>query len=103
MTATENMDQAVLVIVEITSIHDQEGFKKYQLGAREQIGRRGGAVVARGGASLEGAPAFGSLMIQRWSSEQKFLDWQSSEEYQPLRSIRLACADTRIAVVPLLA
>jgi uncharacterized protein (DUF1330 family) len=91
----------VLVIVEIGAVRDQAALKSYQLGAREQIGRHGGTVLARGGSPFEGSPPFGPVLVQKWPSEQAFRAWQESAEYQPLRELRRACADLRIAVVPL--
>lgn len=101
MIETSAVNQAVLVIVEVSALHDPDQFKAYQLGTREQIGRRGGAVLARGGSSVEGSPPFQSLLIQEWPSARAFLDWQDSDEYRPLRSMRLASATLRIAIVPL--
>lgn len=94
-------DKQVLVVVEIRSVHDAEALKAYQAGARQQIVEYGASVIARGGATLEGTPAFGPLMVQHWPSEDAFRTWQGSESYRPLRAIREACADLRIAVIPL--
>ena len=94
-------DSEVLVVVEVRSVTDPEAMKTYQNGARQQIGAYGASVIARGGSTLEGAPAFGPLMVQRWPSEQAFRSWQDSEEYRPLRAVRESCADLRIAVIPL--
>ena len=93
-------NENVLVIVEVAAVRDPAMLKSYQLRAREQIGRHGGAVLARGGSMLEGAP-FGPLLVQRWPSEQAFRAWQESAEYEPLRDLRRTCADLRIVVVPL--
>jgi uncharacterized protein (DUF1330 family) len=41
-------------------------------------------------------------MVQQWPSAQAFTAWQQSEEYRPLLQIRQACAELRIATVPLL-
>jgi len=54
MNETGSANHAVLVILEVSAIHDQDQFKAYQLHAREQIGKRGGAVVARGGSPVVG-------------------------------------------------
>jgi uncharacterized protein (DUF1330 family) len=94
-------DGGVLVVVEVRSIGDADRFKKYQAGAREQIASYGGAVIARGGSPVEGDPPFGTLMIQKWPSQQAFMSWQESEQYRPLRDIRRSCADLRISVVPI--
>jgi uncharacterized protein (DUF1330 family) len=93
------VSERVLVVVEIKSVRDPEEFKAYQVGARQQIARYGGQVVARGGRSTEG-DTFGTLLVQAWPSEGAFLAWQESDEYRPLRELRRRCADMRIAVVP---
>ncbi len=98
---TVMQNQEVLVVVEIRSVKDAEAMKTYQMGARQQIGAYGATVIARGGSTLEGAPAFGPLMVQRWPSEQAFRTWQDSDDYRPLRALRQSCADLRIAVIPL--
>lgn len=92
-------DEGVLVIVEIAAVRDPAALKSYQLGAREQLGRYGATVLARGGSTVEGAP-FGPFLVQKWPSEQAFRAWQASAEYQPLRDLRRSCADLRIAVIP---
>lgn len=94
-------DSEVLVVVEIRSVKDPEKLKAYQAGARQQIGAYGATVIARGGSTLEGIPAFGPLMVQRWPSERAFRGWQESDDYRPLRELRESCVDLRIAVIPL--
>lgn len=91
----------VLVVVEIQSVKDPAGMQAYQTAARQQIGKYGGLVIARGGSSVEGSPPFGPVMVQKWPSHEAFAQWQSSEEYQPHRLARLAAADLRITVIPL--
>jgi uncharacterized protein (DUF1330 family) len=93
---------AVLVVVEILKLHDADEMKKYQEGARPQIGKYGGVVIARGGNAVEGTPPFGVMMIQKWPSAGAFVAWQSSEEYRPLMERRKLCADLRIAIVPMI-
>lgn len=96
------MDEPVFVIVEVTQVLDAETFSAYQRRAREQIQALGGSVVARGGRLVEGVPAFAALMVQRWSSERAFQDWQGSEAYRPLKELRHQSAVVRMAVVPLM-
>lgn len=95
-------EAGVLVVVEVRSVRNDEQFKRYQTGAREQISRWGGRVVARGGAPAPGEGVFAPLMVQAWPSEQAFIAWQDSEEYRPLRAMRRASADLRMAIVPLI-
>ena len=89
----------VLVVVEMTSVLDAEKLKAYQAQARAQLFERGGVVVGRGTSPVEGDPAFGTLLIQRWPSERAFRDWQESEAYRPLKALRHQCVEMRIAVV----
>ena len=94
-------EAAVLIVVEITAVRDADQLKAYQIGARAQLAEHGGIVVARGTSPVEGSPPLGMLLIQKWPSEQAFRDWQDSEAYKPLKSLRQQCVDMRIAVVPL--
>lgn len=94
-------DQEVLVVAEVQRIHDAEGMRLYQEGARSQIAHFGGTVLGRGGASFEGSPPFERVLVQKWPSAEAFERWQNSAEYRPLRERRQRCADMRIAIVPL--
>lgn len=93
----------VFVLVEVTAVRDPETYKAYQLGARAQIGPRGGVVLARGGQAREGTPPFGPVLLQRWPSRRAFVEWQESEDYRPLKAMRLGAVDLRITIVPALA
>lgn len=99
MNEASATEQGVLVIVEVSAVHDPDHFKAYQLAARKQIGVRGGVVVARGGSSVEGSPPFQTLRIQEWPSEAAFISWQESDQYRPLRSMRIKSATMRTAIV----
>ncbi len=91
----------VLVVAEVQRVHDGEGMRLYQEGARAQVARFGGVVLGRGGRSFEGTPPFERVLVQKWPSAEAFERWQTSEEYRPLRERRQRCADMRIAIVPL--
>jgi uncharacterized protein (DUF1330 family) len=93
-------DQEVLVVAEVQRIHDPEGMKLYQEGARSQIARFGGIVIGRGATSFEGSPPFERVLVQKWPSAEAFRRWQESDDYRPLRERRQRCADMRIAIVP---
>jgi uncharacterized protein (DUF1330 family) len=93
------MDGEIYVVIEISKVHDAAGLAEYQQGARAQMAARGGVVVARGGDAFAGDPPFGPLLIQKWPSRAAFTAWQESEEYQPLKDIRLHNADLRMAIV----
>lgn len=92
------MPGEIYVITEILKVHDEEGLRNYQQGARAQLAERGGSVLARGSRALEGAEP-GAMMIQKWPSEEAFLAWQDSEEYRPLKEARLKAFDLRLIIV----
>jgi uncharacterized protein (DUF1330 family) len=94
-------NEGILVVIEVREVRNPEKFEAYQLGARQQIGTRGGTVIARGGTTLEGVPPSGALMVQHWPSEASFRAWQESEEYRPLREMRGTCADLCVVIVPM--
>ncbi len=89
----------VLVVAELQRVHDAEGLKLYQQGARAQIARFGGVVLGRGDSCFEGSPSFENVLVQKWPSAEAFAAWQNSEDYRPLRETRQRCADMRIAIV----
>lgn len=91
---------AVITLVELQEILDPDAIEQYRVGAKEQMLRYGGEIVARGGRSYLGEPPFKSVTLIRWPSEQAFLDWQESAEFQPFRALRDKGARLRIAIVP---
>ena len=91
--------QSVLVVIEIDSVNDPQSLKVYQAAAREQMLARGARVIARGGSMIEGEPAFGSLLLQEWPSEEAFREWQGSAEYAPYKRLRQLAAKMRICVM----
>lgn len=103
MNADSTTANPVLVLVEVLEVRDPDRYREYQLAARTQLGPRGGVVVGRGAQMIEGTPAFGTVLVQRWPSAQAFLDWQASAEYAPLKALRQEVATIRIAWTPLMA
>lgn len=91
--------QGILVVVEVTKIHDPDSLAAYQGEARKQLAARGAILLGRGGAAFEGDPVAGTVLVQQWGSAQAFRDWQDSEEYRPLREQRRKAADIRILIV----
>lgn len=91
---------AVITLVELQEILDEDAIRQYQVAGREQISKFGGEIIARGGRSYLGEPPFKSVTLIRWPSEQVFLDWQESEEFRPLRELRDRGARLRIAILP---
>lgn len=93
--------EAILVIVEVQDVFDEASFVAYRAQAREQLLARGGKLLARGGTLFEGSPSLGSsVLVQRWSSEAAFREWQQSDDYVPLLALRKQAAQLRITIVP---
>lgn len=91
---------AVYVVIDVQEIYDGAAIEGYRVAAHEQMMRRGGEILGRGGSVLEGSPAAPAITVQRWNSAQDFIDWQESDEYRPLRDVRLEAMKLRISIVP---
>jgi uncharacterized protein (DUF1330 family) len=89
----------VLVVAETRAVHDEERMEVYRQGATVQLAKWGGKILGIGTIAGEGEP-FALLMVQEWPSEERYREWQESEEYRPLLQIRKAVADIRYAFVP---
>ena len=94
-------DNPVFVVVEVVSVEDAAGLRTYAARAGALIGAFGGVVVGQGAVPVEDDAGFAPLIIQRWTSEGAFRAWLASEAYQPLRTLRLASATLRAAIVPI--
>ncbi|MCP3732121.1 DUF1330 domain-containing protein [Sphingomonas sp. MG17] len=88
-----------IVVVEIREIHDAEAMRAYQLGVRKHMSQFGGEVIGRDAETVFGDPSFATLVVQRWPSRAAFREWQDSETYRPLRTLRDRAMDVRIAVL----
>lgn len=93
----------VLVVIEVTAVHDVAGLRSYVEQAARLIGPLGGRVIGQGGKPVEGDEGFALLVVQRWSSEDAFQAWLASDVYRPLNELRRASASMRAAIVPLAA
>jgi uncharacterized protein (DUF1330 family) len=89
----------ILVVAETGTIRDDKRMEIYKQGAMPQITKWGGKILGIGNIPGEGEP-FATLMVQEWPSEERFREWQASEEYRPLAELRRAVADVRFALVP---
>jgi uncharacterized protein (DUF1330 family) len=93
-------ETAVFVVIEVVSVEDPVGLKTYVERVSEMIGPLGGELVAQGGIPIDGELVFAPLVIERWPSEAAFRALLDSDAYKPLRTIRLASATMRVAIVP---
>lgn len=83
----------VYVIAEI-DIEDRERYRQYEAGFAPVLVRHGGRIVGldESAQSLEGAPLMGRVVIARFESRQRALDWFNDPEYQSIAEHRRAAS-----------
>lgn len=83
------------------NVTDPEGFQEYIQLAGPVLQRYGGKVLAAGGASetLEGEWHPNELAILEFESVEQAKRWYHSDEYAPVKDIRLKTAHTRLVLV----
>lgn len=75
------------------SIHDRDGYRRYEKGFFPLLKRHGGEFLTYDDATvtLEGeAPREGRMVLFRFPSEQAALDWYNDPDYQALAEHRRA-------------
>lgn len=79
------------VLVDL-DIKDAERFRQYQVAVRPMIEAAGGRYIVRGGEKTvyEGDLQLHRLVIFRWPNKAAFDAFDSSEQYQELKALRLA-------------
>ena len=72
-------------------ITNPENYKEYKEKVTEVIKKFGGEYLARGGEHqvFEGEDNFPRIIILKFPSYKKALEWYNSEEYKPIKDIRL--------------
>jgi uncharacterized protein (DUF1330 family) len=88
------------VLVQI-DIRDPVRYEEYKRLAPPSIRAFGGRYLVRGGASeaLEGSWHPPRLVILEFPDNERARAWWSSEEYSAAKSLRQACAETRMVLV----
>jgi len=87
---------AAYVIVDL-EVTDPEGFREYQKRAGSTIEQYGGKYLVRGGTyeTLEGDWHPHRLVILEFASVEQAKRWYNSDEYAPVKDIRLKTANTQ--------
>tara|TARA_Y100001970_G_C14069568_1_gene768629 strand:+ start:761 stop:1051 length:291 start_codon:yes stop_codon:yes gene_type:complete len=72
-------------------IINPESYKEYIEKVTDVIKKFGGEYLARGGEHqvFEGEDNFPRIIILKFPSYEKALEWYNSEEYKPIKDIRL--------------
>ena len=75
-------------------VTNPEKYKEYVEKVPEVIKKYGGEYLARGGDHqvVEGEDNFPRIVIIKFPSYEKALEWYHSDEYKPVKEIRLANA-----------
>lgn len=88
------------MLAELT-VKDPEKFVEYGSKVVPIINSYGGKVLAvamPAPGPLEGEPVERTLVVHGWPSIERWTEFYESEEYQPVKSIRLEACDSRITV-----
>ena len=76
-------------------------YKEYVEKVKPIAERYGGEYIVRGGEStiVEGSWAYPRTVVIKFPSYEKALEWYNSEEYKPIKQIRLDNAETNGIII----
>lgn len=88
-------------IISQVELFDEEAFAAYKAAAPASVEKFGGEYLVRGGRfqSLEGREPHSRIVVMRFSSYERALEWYNSEEYSRLKPIRGKAAKGDILLV----
>jgi uncharacterized protein (DUF1330 family) len=91
---------AAYYIVEV-DVHDPAGFEEYRQKVPATIERYGGRYLVRGGPhqTIEGDWRPKRIVVVEFPSTLQAKRWYESEEYKPLKALRLRTATGHIVLV----
>jgi uncharacterized protein (DUF1330 family) len=89
------------LIVDIARVRDEETYGRYKEHVSPGLVAAGGHYLARGGAIqvLEGEWRPNRLIVVRFDSAAAARAWWASEEYAPLKKLRMASTDCNMVIV----
>ena len=82
-------------------INNPENYKEYLAKVSDIVAKFGGEFLVRGGEfrHVEGEWKNSRNIVIKFPSYEKALEWYHSEEYKPIRQIRLDNADTNQIII----
>ena len=88
----------VIFNIEVTN---PEAYKQYVQSVKPIAEQFGGEYVVRGGNNqvVEGSWQYSRNVVIKFPSYEKALEWYNSEEYQPIKKIRLVNANTNGIII----
>ena len=92
------MSGYVIAQIEVTN---HENYKEYLAKVTDIVAKFGGEYLVRGGEfqCFEGEWKNSRNIVIKFPSYEKALEWYHSEEYKPVRQIRLDNADTNQIII----
>jgi len=84
--------------IEVTNTED---YKEYVEKVKPIAAKFGGDYIVRGGTNqiIEGTWQYSRTVVIKFPSYEKALEWYNSEEYQPIKKIRLVNANTNGIII----
>jgi len=91
---------ATYIVVDI-DVHDALGLEEYRRLVPGTIAKYGGRFIVRGGACqvLEGGWQPKRLVLLEFPSAEQARRWYDSEEYRPLKAMRLKASTANLVLV----
>jgi uncharacterized protein (DUF1330 family) len=91
---------AAYIVVDI-DVHDAPGLEEYRRQVPATVTKFGGRFIVRGGSFqvLEGAWQPKRLVLLEFPSVEQARRWYDSEEYRPLKAMRLKASTANLVLV----
>lgn len=88
------------LIAEI-DVKDPDTYARYREAAPASVAKYGGEYLVRGGRMevVEGGERLPRIVVLRFPSFEQAKAWYTSEDYAPLRDLRLSATDSRALMV----
>ena len=82
-------------------VNNPENYKEYLAKVSDIVAKFGGEFLVRGGefSHVDGELINSSNIVIKFPSYERALEWYHSEEYKPIRQIRLDNADTNQIII----
>ena len=82
-------------------VKNSENYKEYVEKVPEIVKKYGGEYLVRGGeySVVEGEDNYPRIIVIKFPSYEKALEWYNSDEYKPIKQIRLDNANTNGIII----
>ena len=83
------------------NVTNPENYKQYIEKVVSVAGKFGAEYIVRGGENqvIEGTWQYPRTVVMKFPSYEKALEWYNSEEYKPIKQIRLDNAETNAIII----